>query len=168
MKIYLLFIFVMTLLFTSCWDETDSITFSKDGSIKFESQIYINDTTLQVSAINEWMKNYMNELSDAKWNVHYEYISQSFPIQIKVSGKGNINSIADSTGFYSFQKVSKKKYEFLFYKSMFQTSSDRRIINLTKNSIALKTIDGTEIKTISMDGYNDEKTVNSTYILDLN
>jgi hypothetical protein len=167
MKKYSYLLILGVVMFCSCWDETDIITFFKDGTIKFESQIFVRDTGYTPSSIEEWMKPYITELTDAKWEAEWDWVSKSYPYQLKVKGKGNIKTIGDSSSFYYFKKISKNKYEWQFNKVALQTDEDRRIINISKSSVALKSSKGKTVNSIIAKSSFTETSAEK-YILDLN
>jgi hypothetical protein len=167
MKRALEFLILVSLVLCSCWDETDIITFSKDGTIKFDTQITVRDTLYTFDNIDKWVKSSVNEMINAKWDVQWEWINKKCPYQVKLTGKGNINDINDSTDYYSFKKIADNKYEWQFCKGAYQNDNESRIISISKSSVPLKTSDGKAVNSFAtvsnMFGNIPEK-----YILDLN
>lgn len=164
MKKIIPFITVALFVFlSSCWDETDTITFYKDGTIKFVSMVTVSDSMYnKTSDIEEWVKSYVDELTKANWNVKWEWKNKKRPFVIKFSGSGNIHNVSSNTSFYSFEEISKNKYAWHFTKPQPYGDGRRRIINISKESVNLLTSDKQVVKSIIAD------TTDTKYILDLN
>ncbi|MFH0864738.1 MAG: hypothetical protein V1904_00985 [Bacteroidota bacterium] len=163
MKKIILFITVtLFVILSSCWDETDTITFYKDGTIKFVSVVTVSDSIYKSSDIEIWIKSYVDELTKANWNVKWEWKNKKLPFEIKLTGNGNIHKISKNTNFYIFEEISDNKYIWQFTKPQPLGEGKRRMINISKESVKLLTTDKKVVNSIIAD------TAFKKYILDLN
>lgn len=139
MKIMFLFISLMLIVsLVSCYDETDTITFYKNGKIEFESIITFNTTVDSIENYEFHIKNTVQELKKSNWKVNWEWISKTPPYQAKITGYGKIKKIDDETLYYKFANSSPKVYAWQFPLGLFQEGDDTRKIFISQNSVEVK------------------------------
>ncbi len=119
-------IIMVAALCTGCWTEDDTYSINKDGNIRFNTLITIEDKGSSFGEIDEETNEHINVLTNSGWRLSKAWVSKTWPYKLTVSGTGNLRTIESVLGFYDLKKITDSEYSIRFY---CQTGCDRRSIS---------------------------------------
>lgn len=150
--------FILAFVVTSCWKQHDTLTISKDGTIKFITTTEIKEKGFTYADIKEISNEYVKSLSAAGWSIKKEWIKKESPFNMRFIGSGNITTIKNNSDFYRITIISDKESQIKFNPAESKGGKSSHLITLSGGSLTL--IRGvSEIKQI------DNVIANKTYTI---
>lgn len=107
---------VVSILFTGCWSQSDTVSIRADGSVQFTSQVVVEDKAKEFAPgdIEDFIGGQVKELVKAGWTVERKVLSRERPYRQTVTGSGNLKSLRSVFANYALTKVSDKEFKIRF------------------------------------------------------
>ena len=109
-----LFIVLVSMLMTGCWEQKDVIQIKSDGTTTFESQITIVDDKVDLKTAEDFSDNVLKDLEKVGWKAEKKLVSESKPIKYTFSGKGNIRQVKTLKELYTIEDADDKSLTISF------------------------------------------------------
>ena len=137
----------IVLLLGGCFVEEDTITINKDGLLRFDSVVTVEDADqrYKFEDIDRATTQSVGELQGAKWKVERTWVSKERPYKLKFTGSGKLGEVAPTTKFYKLERKSDKRIGIVFLAPGTEKEPSKRSIVFTPQ-------DGTEIRGLSGNG----------------
>jgi len=126
------FLLLIVLICVSCWKQKDILTIKNDGTVKFESEIIIEDKDFSIEDVEDITNEFMEDLINSGWKIEKKWLSKKLPYKLIFSGTGNIKKVGDETDFYVLKKIDEDIYEIMFIPSETEQGKSSRSIVFKK------------------------------------
>lgn len=139
---------VLGIVVTGCWKQHDTLTISKDGTIRFVTKTEITDKSLGFKDVDQLSNEFVQGLEKRGWEVEKSWIKKEYPFEMKFTGKGNVKEVGEYSDFYRIVKVSDSEFKIRFIPAESRKGKSSRSVVLSSASLPLYSAEGSKVTAI--------------------